>query len=80
MSGNIQKLGLKVDRRKTELQKWNNSVNDRIEKKLRKTLANISSVADVKLVNTALIEYGLLMNNQSLVVNLARKTCSCKWW
>ncbi|KAJ8434229.1 hypothetical protein Cgig2_005908 [Carnegiea gigantea] len=75
----IQKLSLKVDKRKTELEKWENGVGDRIEKKLRKTLANIGSVADVKLFNTALGEYGvLLMNNRSLVMNLAERKCSCK--
>ncbi|KAJ8433774.1 hypothetical protein Cgig2_025937 [Carnegiea gigantea] len=53
----------------------------RIEMKLRKTLANIGCVAHVKLFNTALGEYGVsLTNNQSLVVSLARRTCSCKWW
>ncbi|KAJ8423056.1 hypothetical protein Cgig2_019826 [Carnegiea gigantea] len=72
-------LGLKVDKRKTELQKWKNGVGGRIEMKLRKTLANIGYVADVKLFNTALGEYGVsLTNNRSLVVNLTRRTCSCK--
>ncbi|KAJ8425904.1 hypothetical protein Cgig2_012672 [Carnegiea gigantea] len=53
----------------------------RIEKKLRKTLANIGSVADVKLFNTALGEYGVLLaNNRSLVVNLAERKCNYKWW
>ncbi|KAJ8430880.1 hypothetical protein Cgig2_011343 [Carnegiea gigantea] len=53
---------------------------DRIEKKLRKTLANIGFATDVKLFNTALREYGVLLtNNRSLVVNLAEKKCSCKW-
>ncbi|KAJ8429581.1 hypothetical protein Cgig2_023787 [Carnegiea gigantea] len=76
-----QKLGLKLDRQKTELEKWKNGVGDRIEKKLRKRLGNIDSVADVKLLNTALGEYGvLLMNNHSLVVTLAKRKCSCKWW
>ncbi|KAJ8444285.1 hypothetical protein Cgig2_029698 [Carnegiea gigantea] len=68
-----------VDKRKTELQKWKNGVGGRIEMKLRKTLANIGCVADVKLFNTALGEYGVsLTNNRNLVVNLARRTCSCK--
>ena len=31
--------------------------------KLRKTLANISSVADVKLFNTTLGKYGVLLTN-----------------
>ncbi|KAJ8439204.1 hypothetical protein Cgig2_003417 [Carnegiea gigantea] len=62
----------KVDKRKIELQKWKNGVGERIEMKLRKTLANIGSVVDVKLFNTTLGEYGvLLINNRSLVVNLA---------
>lgn len=79
VSGHIQKLGLKVDKRKTELKKWKNGVGDRIEKKLRKTLGNIGFVADVKLFNTTLGEYGaLLTNNRSLVVNLAERKYSCK--
>ncbi|KAJ8444428.1 hypothetical protein Cgig2_005950 [Carnegiea gigantea] len=77
----LQKLGLKVNKWKTQLQKWKNGVGERIEMKLWKTLANIGSGADVKLVNTALGEYGVLLtNNRSLVVNLARRACSCKWW
>ncbi|KAJ8442945.1 hypothetical protein Cgig2_019518 [Carnegiea gigantea] len=67
--------------RKTELEKSKNGVGDRIEKKLRKTLGNIDSVADVKLFDTALGEYGVLLtNNRSLAVNLAERKCSCKWW
>jgi len=73
-------LGLKVDKRKTELKKWKNGVSDRIKKKPRKTVGNITSVADVKLFSTALKEYGVLLtNNRSLVVNLAERKCSCKW-
>ncbi|KAJ8425362.1 hypothetical protein Cgig2_032878 [Carnegiea gigantea] len=75
------KLNLKVDKRMMELEKWKNGVGDRIDKKLRKTLGNIGSVADVKVFNTALGEYGVpLINNRSLVVNLAERKCSCKWW
>ncbi|KAJ8419911.1 hypothetical protein Cgig2_000658 [Carnegiea gigantea] len=59
------KLGLKVDKRKTELEKWKNGVGDRIEKKLRKPLANIGFVADVKLFDTTPGEY--------------ERKCSCKW-
>ncbi|KAJ8432866.1 hypothetical protein Cgig2_033871 [Carnegiea gigantea] len=63
-----RKLGLKVDNQKMELEKWKNSVGDRIEKKLRKTLGTIGSVVDIKLFNTAHGEYSvLLMNNHSLV-------------
>jgi len=81
VSGHLQKLGLKFDKRKTELQKWKNGVCGRTEMKLWKTLANIGCVADVKLFNTTLGEYGVsLTNNRSLVVNLARRTCTCKWW
>ena len=81
VSGHIQKLGLKVDKRKTELQKWKNGIGERIEMKLKKTLANIGSIVDMKLFNMALGEYGVLfINNRSLVINLARRICSCKWW
>ncbi|KAJ8441663.1 hypothetical protein Cgig2_019050 [Carnegiea gigantea] len=45
----------KVDKRKTELQKWKNGVGGRIEMRLRKTLANIGCIAYVKLFNTSLI-------------------------
>ncbi|KAJ8431692.1 hypothetical protein Cgig2_006548 [Carnegiea gigantea] len=77
----IVKLGLKVDERKMELKRWKNGVGDRIEKKLRKTLGNISSVAGVKLFNTAVGECGVLLtNNRSLVMNLAEGKCSYKWW
>ncbi|KAJ8435759.1 LOW QUALITY PROTEIN: hypothetical protein Cgig2_003181 [Carnegiea gigantea] len=63
------KLSLKVDKRKTELENWKNGVGDRIKMKLRKTLGNIGSVADVKLFNMTLGEYGVLFtNNRSLVV------------
>jgi len=80
VSRHIQKLGLKVDKRKTKLEKWKNGIGDIIEKKLRKTLANIGSVADVKLFNTVLREYGVLLtNNRSLVVNIAERKCSYKW-
>ncbi|KAJ8422350.1 hypothetical protein Cgig2_015345 [Carnegiea gigantea] len=65
-----EKLGLKVDKRKTELEKWKNGVGDRIEKKLRKTLANIGFVVDVKLFNTALGEYGVLLTNNCSLVRL----------
>ncbi|KAJ8431233.1 hypothetical protein Cgig2_020778 [Carnegiea gigantea] len=77
----MKKLGLKVNKRKTELEKWKNDVGDRIENKLRETLGNIGSIADVKLFNVALGKYGVLLtNNHSLVVNLAERKCSCKWW
>jgi len=38
--GHLQKVGLKWDKRKGELQKWSNSVGDIIERKLKKELAN----------------------------------------
>jgi len=45
--------------------------------KMRKTLVNIGFVADVKIFNTALGEYGVLItNNHSLVVNLVERTCA----
>ena len=46
-----------------EPKKWKNGVGDRIEMKLRKTLGNIGSVADVKLFNPALGDYGVLLTN-----------------
>jgi len=46
--GHLQKVGLKLDKRKAEIQKWANNVGDRIEKKLSKELANADSVIDVQ--------------------------------
>ena len=72
---------MKVDKRRMELQKWKNGIGDRTESKLRKTLSYIGSVVDVKLFNIALGEYNMLpTNSRSLVMNLRRRTCSCKWW
>ena len=80
VSGHIQKLGLKVDKWKMELQKWNNGIGNGIEMKLRKTLANIGSIANVRLFKTTFGEYGVLItNNQNIAMNLTRRMCSYKW-
>ena len=47
--GHLQKVGLKWDKRKGELQKWNNSVGNGIERKLKKELIYAKSVIDVQL-------------------------------
>ena len=48
VSRHIHKLGLKVDKRKMEVRKWRNNVDDKIQKMLRRKHANIASVADVQ--------------------------------
>ena len=40
--GHLQKVGLKWDKRKGELQKWSNSVGNRIERKLKKELVYVN--------------------------------------
>jgi len=41
VSGHIQKLDLKFDKQKTELEKWKNGAGDRIEKKLKRIVVNV---------------------------------------
>ena len=78
--GHLQKVGLKWDKRKVELQKWNNSVGDKIERKLKKELANAESVIDVQFYNQVNGEYNVqLINSRRLVVNLSSGECSCRW-
>jgi len=79
--GHLQKLGKKWDKRKTELQKWENSVGNRIENKLKRELEDAESVIDVQLYNRVSGEYSVqLSNSRRLVVNLVNSTCSCQWW
>jgi len=77
----VEKVGSKWDKRKGELQKWSNGVGDRIEKMLKKELANAESVIDVQLYNQVSGEYSIQLNNsRCLAVNLRRGECSCRWW
>jgi len=77
----VEKVGSKWDKRKGELQKWSNGVGDRIEKMLKKELANAESVIDVQLYNQVSGEYSIQLNNsRCLVVKLRRGECSCRWW
>ena len=79
--GHIQKVGLKFEKRKKEMQQWKNGVRGRIERKLRDTLALAGSVMEITLFSSTNGEYGLqLTNKRRLVVNLTRRTCSCRWW
>ena len=81
MLGHQQKVGLKWDRRKGEMQKWANNVGDRIEKKLSKELANADSVVDVQMYDRASGEYSVqLSNSRRLVVTLSKGECTCRWW
>ena len=49
--------------------------------KLQMILSEIGAVSELKLFNTLVEEYDFeLTNGRRLVVNLSRRTCSCKWW
>ena len=78
--GHIQKIGLKYEKRKKEMQLWKDGVGSKIEHKLRETLGLVGSVTDIKLFSSTTGEYGVLLtNNRRLVVNLTRRTCNCRW-
>jgi len=63
------------------MQLWKNGVGYKIEKKLRETLGLVRSVADITLFSSTIGQYGVqLTNNRRLVINLTRRTCSCRWW
>ena len=56
-------------------------MGSKIEGKLRETLGQVGSVMEMTLFSSITGEYGVqLTNNRSLVVNLSRRTCSCRWW
>jgi len=57
--GHLQKVGMKWDNRKAELQKWGNGVGNRIEKKLKKELVYAESVIDVQLYGGVSGEYSV---------------------
>jgi len=79
--GDLQKLGLKLDKQKVELQELKNGVGERVEKKLQTTLGQIRPMLEIKLFNTSLGEYGVeLPSIRRLVVNLSQRTCSSKQW
>jgi len=81
VSGHLQKLGIKFEKQKMEMQNWKNVVGEKVETKLHTTLGQIGAVSEIKLFNTALKEYGVeLTNSRRLVVSLSRRTRSCKWW
>ena len=56
-------MGLKYDKRKAELEKWKNSVRDKIESKLKKELAKAESVIDVQIYNRVTSEYSVQLSN-----------------
>jgi len=79
--GHIQKIGQKFEKRKKEMQLLKNGVGSKIEGKLRETLGLVGSAMEMTLFSSTTGEYGLqLTNNRRLVVNLSRRTCSCRWW
>jgi len=79
--GHIQKIGLKFEKRKKEMQLWKNGVGSKIKQKLRDTLGLVRTVINITLFSSTTGEYGVqLTNNRSLVVNLKRTTCSYRWW
>ena len=79
--GHLQKVGVKWDKRKAEMQKWANNVGDRIEKKLKKELAHADSVIEVQAYNRSTGEFSVqLSNSHRLVVTLSKGECSCRWW
>ena len=79
--GHIQKIGLKYDKRKKEMQLWKNGMGSKIEGILRETLGLVGSVMEFALLSLTNGEYRVqLTNNRRLVVNLTRRTCSCTWW
>ena len=57
--GYIQKVGMKWDKRKVELEKWKNSVGNKIESKLKKELAKTKSTIDVQIYNWITSEYSV---------------------
>ena len=57
--GHIQKIGLKYEKRKKEIQLWKNGVGLKIEGKLRKTLGLLGSVIEIPLFSSANGEYGV---------------------
>ena len=71
---------MKFDKRK-DIQLWKNGVGQKIEKKLNKTLRQVGIMMGVTLFKTTLGQYSVqLTNNRRLVMNLTRRTCSCRWW
>jgi len=78
LTGHMQKLGQKWDKRKAEVDKLVNNVGGRIEKKLKRAYDEAESVIDVQMYNSARGEYAVhLSNSHRLVVNLSNGTCSC---
>ena len=72
---------MKWEKRKAELQKWDNGVGNRIEKKLKKELLYAESVIEVQLYSRLTGKYSVqLSSSRRLVVNLCRGECTCRWW
>jgi len=57
--GHTQKLGMKCNKRKAELQQRENNVGNKIERKLKKELINAKSVINAQLYNRVSFEYNV---------------------
>ena len=73
----IQKIELKMGKRKLELQKWKNDVGQRIEEKLKVNHEKSACVTEVVKHVSSMGEYSVqLTNSRMLVVNLSNRTCT----
>jgi len=57
--GHLQKVGLKFDKRKKEMQQWKKGVGPKIELKLRETLPLVGTVMEITLFSSTNGVYGL---------------------
>ena len=79
ISGYLQKLGRKMDKRKYGVDKWKTGVGERVEKTLKKIYGKIGSIIEVQRYNCGIGKYNVrLTNNRYVVVKLSEGTCSCK--
>jgi len=61
--GHIQKIGLKYDKRKKEMQLWKNGVGSKNERKLRDILGLVGSVMEITLLSSTTGEYEVQLTN-----------------
>jgi len=81
ISGYLQKLGRKMDKRKYGVDKWKTGVGERVEKTLKKIYGKIGSIIEVQRYNHGIEEYSVtLTNSRCVVVKLSGGTCTYKWW
>ena len=58
-----QKLEQKWDKRKAELEKWENKVGVRIERKLKRAYEEVNFIIDVHVCNSIRGEYAVQLNS-----------------